>query len=142
MKLSAATYHRIMSALRSDGPDKLGREKRGEPRAGVSGRAEVFLPGAAQRRPRSLPVRDLSRTGIGLLSPVPAEPGEQFVVVLPADANGPARSLLFRVAHCRQINRELFGIGGELVSLTAGTGTVGVMPPSGAGEAGRRGRNV
>lgn len=118
MKLSAGTYYRIMDALRGD-LSGAPRENRAEPRAGVSGRADVFLPGAAQRPPTSVAVRDLSRGGIGILSPEPARVGEQFLVVLPADAAGPARSLLFRVAQCRQISRDLFGIGGSLLRLDA-----------------------
>lgn len=111
MKLSAEVYDRILDALRADPPQVLSREKREEPRAGVRGFVNIIPPTGGV--PLRVPVRDLSRKGIGILCAHEMWPGEQFVLMLPGDGGG--MGVVFSVAYCRQISPDLHGIGGRMV---------------------------
>jgi hypothetical protein len=136
VRLSAEVYQQVVASLTGDEPSAAGREKRVEPRVGVRGRATVILPNGtgAPDAAQTVPVRNVSRSGMGILTGTPLAIGEQFVLILRDSATGSGWSLLFSVIYCQQLAPDLFSVGGKLVELPRAAGEPPVPGRQGRGR--------
>lgn len=112
MILSAEMFEQIAEALKSDG--RPGRDKRLEPRVGMTG--EVMLLNVNNRRRRgviSVRVRDISRSGVGLYHTKPFVKGQRFIIQL-STANGDPIWMICITAYCRKLEEDRFSIGARI----------------------------
>jgi PilZ domain-containing protein len=120
MQLSSEHFERIVLALRSDGSNGNGREKRRQPRVGL--RAAVTVVEHAQRakslRTTSI-LRDVSREGLGIQHCREIKIGERFLVQFPS-VGGALQSYLCTARRCQPVTKdslEAFHIGATFVRV-------------------------
>ena len=129
MDFTAEMYDRIVRTLATDGPaangvamldapayppDPAPDEARGEPRVGAQGRATALIGG----QPRPVRVRDVSRSGFGLLMVSPVQPGEQFAVSLAGGGAMAGLSIVCSTAYCRPAGHGLYSVGARLLRFS------------------------
>jgi hypothetical protein len=117
VQLSSETFYAIIEALRSDNKGTKTVEKRQRPRVGLRARADIRVIGPhGPGDPVSIHVRDLSKSGIGLMHNAALPPGTRFVLCFNSKAEGESQKLMFRVAQCRSFGDGCFAIGARLCS--------------------------
>jgi hypothetical protein len=104
------------------------QERRRHPRSAVKGRVPATLE-VAGTAPLAVGVRDLSRSGIGLLSPRPIKVGERVVVGFELE-NHPVRATC-RVANCREGEKGRYIVGLAFIEIQRPQRPA---PPLGSGE--------
>jgi hypothetical protein len=112
MMLSAEMFEQIAEALKSDG--RPGRDKRLEPRVGMTG--EVMLLNVSNRRRRgvmSVRVRDVSRSGVGLYHGKRFAKDQRFIIQLSTVTNEPIWMICV-TAYCRKLEDDRFSIGARI----------------------------
>ena len=118
MKLSAEKFYLLLASLRPGACCGLD-EMRQEPRVEIVGHARIS-PREPNTTAESFPVgvRDLSRSGIGVVHVKPLPVGEEFILLLPTpeDANN---GLVYKVVRCNRLGSKLFNIGARLMSELA-----------------------
>jgi hypothetical protein len=112
MNLTAQSFAEIVACMKN-GFNTAGMEKRRASRIEVQNKVHISIF-AEGKIIRSLTVlsRDLSFTGIGLMSAIPLECGDTFIIQLPRQ-NKPPVYLVTKVMFSRAIADSLFTIGGE-----------------------------
>ncbi len=115
MRVSVELYDQIVSALRSD---KSGdKDKRREPRVGLTGEANLITVGAdGKRLAGTVRIRDVSPGGIGLFFNQPLEKGQRFVLQLEA-MNGDRLWLVCHAAHTKKIEGGRFLVGARVAQV-------------------------
>ncbi|MGH7178576.1 MAG: PilZ domain-containing protein [Tepidisphaeraceae bacterium] len=117
MKLSQELYQQIMTGLRSD--KSRDNDKRREPRAGLSCEAELVNPiESGTRRSARVTIRDISRLGIGLLTPWSLAINQQFIIAVPGEAG--THWLLCTTVRSQRVDDHIHKIGathGKLLTL-------------------------
>ena len=112
MRLSAEMYNQVVGALKSD--SKGVKDKRGEPRVGLSGDAPfVSVTDAGKRVSGSVRVRDVSRSGLGLIATHELPAAQRFVVQLQFEDEKPLWLVCFS-AYCRAIEGRRFLVGARI----------------------------
>jgi hypothetical protein len=118
MTLTAQLFQQILTSLRSDTGRRFNEQRLG-PRVGVRGRIKL-LRGAAdlaqQQPPIEVWVRDISISGIGLLSSEPMTSGARFRAQFPKADEEPL-TLLYTVVHCKSVSKGLYVIGARLADV-------------------------
>jgi hypothetical protein len=118
MMLTAQLFQQILTSLRSDTGRRFNEQRLG-PRVGVRGKIKL-LRGAADLEHRQLPfevwVRDVSISGIGLLSSEPMTTGTQFRAQFPKVDDEPL-TLVYVVVHCKSVSKGLYVIGARLADI-------------------------
>ena len=114
MTLTAAVFQQILSSLKSDTGRRF-NEQRNSPRVGVRGKISI-LPLTHSQEPLEVWVRDVSVTGIGLLSPQNFAPGTRLLARFPKVDDAPL-AITYVVAHCKSVSRGLFVVGARLAEL-------------------------
>jgi hypothetical protein len=115
MRLSAEMYNQIVEGLRSD--SHRDKDKRREPRVGMAGEAQfVTMTAEGKRIAGMVKVRDVSRSGLGLLfaQQIPAQ--QRFVVQL-ASSSGEPIWVVCNSTHCRRIEGDVFSVGARILQL-------------------------
>jgi hypothetical protein len=115
MRLSAEMYRQIVEGLKSD--SHRDKDKRREPRVGMAGEVEfVTVDESGKRIAGLVKVRDVSRSGVGLLCTKQVSAQQRFVIQL-ASSNGEPIWLVCSTAYCRQVEMGRFSIGARIVQL-------------------------
>ena len=114
MELSADLFRKTINSLRGDiQPGVAGQRK--SPRVGIRCRLRIITivdgkPGPAI----DVWARDVSRGGMGIVSPTRMNAGDRFVVRFPRlDGDGAQISVLCTVRNCSEIPQEAFLIGAQ-----------------------------
>jgi hypothetical protein len=115
MRLSADLYDQIIAALKSDG--RADREKRTEPRVGLAGDSTLVTVDETGKRVSDLiRVRDVSRSGIGLIANQKLSAKQRFVLQLQYHNDEPLWMVCF-TAYCRAIEGGRFTVGAKIEQL-------------------------
>lgn len=117
MDLSLELLARLAGELRSN--ERAGTERRRSPRVGMRVRAELVGPGVQSE---VVWVRDVSATGIGMLTHVPREAGAGLVLPVRA-MDGRTTQVRCLVRYCRKVGTDLYHVGAQFTEPV--TGTVG-----------------
>jgi hypothetical protein len=72
--------------------------------------------------------RDISRSGIGIISSKRIEAGERFILLLPRGAGDPPLSLMCIVRNCDDLSGGCFGLGASFEAQGRGVGVGGNSP--------------
>ena len=113
--LTAEVFRDVISALRSDeGPARI-LDKRSSPRVGLRTKLAIVTgpTGPFDPPPVDVWLRDLSAGGMGIVHSRELERGTPFVAHLPR-RQGPPLRVLYEVAHCKRLSKDLFSIGAKL----------------------------
>jgi hypothetical protein len=113
--LTAEVFKDVVSALRSDDNSTRVLDKRSSPRVGLRTKLAIITgpTGAFEAAPIEVWLRDLSAGGIGIVYAKEMERGTPFVAHLPR-RQGPALRVLYEVAHCKRLAKDLYSIGAKL----------------------------
>ena len=118
MTLTASLFQQILTSLRSDTGRRFNEQRMG-PRVGVRGKIKVQR-GTAEASPNQPPlevwVRDVSISGIGLLSSEAMTAGTHFRAQFPKVDDLPL-TLLYTVVHCKSVSKGLFVVGARLADV-------------------------
>ncbi len=126
MRLTAELYSTIVASLRAGGDDRS-QDRRDDPRVGL--RVRVTLIAARSSGGAGavdVCVRDLSRSGVCIISAAPMAVGSQFIAYLPGGKADPL-AVRYEVRHCTPIGAERVRIGAEFKGIV-----VQAAPPSSA----------
>jgi PilZ domain len=113
--LTAEVFKDVISALRSDDNSNRVLDKRSSPRVGLRTKLAI-VPGPAgpfEVTPVEVWLRDLSAGGMGIVYNREMDRGTPFVAHLPR-RQGPALRVLYEVAHCKRLAKDLYSIGAKL----------------------------
>ena len=113
--LTAEVFKDVIGALRSDDNSTRVLDKRGSPRVGLRTKLAIVAGNAGPFETQTTEVwlRDLSSGGIGIVHNQEMERGAPFVAHLPR-RQGPALRVLYEVAHCKRLAKDLYSIGAKL----------------------------
>ncbi|HZN64438.1 MAG TPA: PilZ domain-containing protein [Tepidisphaeraceae bacterium] len=113
--LTAEVFKDVISALRSDESSTRLLDKRSSPRVGLRTKLAIVTgpTGPFEAAPVDVWLRDLSSGGIGIVHNQELEPGAAFVAHLPR-RQGPPLRVLYEVAHCKRLAKDLYSIGAKL----------------------------
>src|SRR5438067_7742800 len=116
VQLSANTFYAIIESLRSYNPDIKVVDKRKNPRVGLRADAAVRVVGPdGLGQPMTVGVRDLSKTGIGLMFHEAVRVGAQMILFLSGPKHPKGMSLvMYTVMCCRPLSDGLWAIGAQL----------------------------
>lgn len=112
MELSAEVFEQTISRIKAD----KGRapDKRAHPRVGVRYRMKIGVIEAKKLgKPIDVWVRDLSRSGIGIMCPLQMLVGAQFIIMLPHLDDAPPLKLVCKVTNCRALAPGMFAVGAD-----------------------------
>lgn len=111
-------------------------ENRRAPRTTKNGKMRIILvqDGVAGQH-LVCGMRDASATGIGLVHHQAMKTGSQFIVPLPAAAQGREMGLLYAVVYCRPLPGRQYHIGAQLEMKLPLDELIG-KPPADSGETG------
>jgi len=120
MQLTFKTLEQITQGLRSDDPGDKAR--RAEPRVGLRARLVIVPIDAASHPAAPVPVwvRDVSSTGLGLLSRTTLPQGTLFRVLFDKPTADDLR-LYYRVAHTTALGCGAYAIGAVLQDVRCDT---------------------
>jgi hypothetical protein len=117
VQLSSETFYAIIDALRSDNRGTKTVEKRQRPRVGLRARADIRVLGPnGPGEPVSIHVRDLSKSGIGLMHNSALPEGTRFILCFNTKQDIPGQKVMFEVAQCRSFGDGCYAIGARLCS--------------------------
>jgi len=121
MQLSADLYRQIVKSLRSDPRSSRNMEKRIAQRVGLRSKLTIArkVPGGAAPLQLAVWVRDLSTSGIGIVTAEPLPMKSEFVAMLPG-ALGEAMSIVYTVVHCKEQAKNLYAIGATFTRIEQG----------------------
>ena len=113
--LTAEVFKDVIGALRSDDTSNRVLDKRGSPRVGLRTRLSIVHgpTGPFEAPPVDVWLRDLSAGGIGIVHSQEMDRGTPFVAHLPRRQGGSLR-VLYEVAHCKRLAKDLYSIGAKL----------------------------
>ena len=113
--LTAEVFKDVITALRSDDNSTRVLDKRGSPRVGLRTKLAIVTgqTTAFEAAPTEVWLRDLSAGGIGIVHNQELERGAPFVAHLPR-RQGAALRVLYEVAHCKRLAKDLYSIGAKL----------------------------
>jgi hypothetical protein len=114
MMLSAEMFEQISEALKSDTRSEATKDKRLEPRVGMTG--EVLLLNVSERQKRgtiSVRVRDISRSGVGLYHNKRFTKDQRFIIELHT-VQGEPIWMICVAAYCRKLEEDRFSIGARI----------------------------
>jgi hypothetical protein len=110
MQLPAQHFGDVLAVLRA-AQDSKGHEQRVSSRMDVQAQVKVIpFKDGALAAPFTCMTRDLSFKGVGLLQSRLAEPGSQFVVMLPKPG-GASMPVLCTVMYCRALADGIYNVG-------------------------------
>ena len=118
--LTAEVFKDVISALRSDDNSARVLDKRSSPRVGLRTKLAIVTghTGPFEAQPIEVWLRDLSSGGMGIVHNQEMERGAPFVAHLPR-RQGPPLRVLYEVAHCKRLSKDLFSIGAKLTRILA-----------------------
>ena len=118
--LTAEVFKDVISALRSDESSTRLLDKRSSPRVGLRTKLAIVTgpTGPFEAPPVEVWIRDLSAGGMGIVYNRELERGTPFVAHLPR-RQGPPLRVLYEVAHCKRLAKDLFSIGAKLTRILA-----------------------
>jgi hypothetical protein len=100
--------------------DKKGQDRRKSRRVPVALRTKLMpLCGGALGKNVMVRLRDVSQTGVGLLQPIAAEPGVQYIIELPRRGERPVWASVV-VVRVQPLSHVLFLVGARFESLLEG----------------------
>ena len=115
MQLSAKQLHQIMATLRSSS-NPATKDKRQEPRVGFRTNVHIqSVAGNAVSECEQVALRDLSKTGLGILRSQPVAIHSRFVVKMLDEARRPDFLLVCTVRNCRKVAAIQYAIGAMFV---------------------------
>jgi hypothetical protein len=118
MRLSAEMYDRIVSGLKSDTQGE--KNKRREPRVGLAGEVDfVAVTEIGKRLAGSAKIRDVSRSGIGLLFTQQIPRNQRFIVQLSSEQDNELW-LICVAAYCRPTSGGFFSVGAKITQTMRG----------------------
>ena len=115
MHLTANQLTHMLTAPQPNATN-LAHETRGEHRVDTDVQATILPLALCDSVPATVTVRDLSRTGIGILSPQPMTLDQQFVLLLPQSEDSPAL-VLCAVTFWQPISRDVYAIGARFTRI-------------------------
>lgn len=118
MTISAETFQDILSSLNGDGRNRRTADRRKGARVGVRSilSIERLVVGDTGFLKANVHVREISRGGIGLISPVRMQKGEVFRVTFPSNQGNPIQ-VEYVVRHVQPLGPAVFRVGAQLQNL-------------------------
>jgi hypothetical protein len=116
--------HKIDLSLKASRRHRTGIECRREQRIPVTGSTKIIL--FATRTSRIVSLRDVSRSGIGILLDAPLQRGDRFLLLLPSAVASGKRAMVCTVVYCRAIPKGEFEVGAVFTNVLAS----GLLPPA------------
>ncbi|GIW75902.1 MAG: hypothetical protein KatS3mg104_0965 [Phycisphaerae bacterium] len=118
MTISAEMFQDILSSLNGDGRNGRIADRRKGARVGVRAilSIERLVVGDTGFLEANAHLREISRGGIGLISPVRMSKGEVFRVSFPSNQGNPIQ-VEYVVRHVQPLKPSLFRIGAQLQNL-------------------------
>lgn len=117
MSLPALERERIATSLEGTLPAAPVHERRRDARMLFNGEATIIRCDTADRTPRTVRVRDISASGIGITHAMPLAKGDRFIAVLPRELAHVARGVLCTVMHSTPAAGGGFQIGAKFDRL-------------------------
>jgi hypothetical protein len=111
MKLTSEMLTEVLMALRSNPP--ASSDKRQQPRVGLRVQVQIILPPSAE--PCSVRLRDISEGGIGLLTEMALDDGQELILLLQGKDGAP-KFLRCAVTHCRKAGSSHYSVGASFQS--------------------------
>jgi hypothetical protein len=110
MELSAEMFERTIRLIKGDGTT-VKNQRRAHPRVGVCSHITIIpVEPSGVGQPVEVCTRDISRSGIGLISAQKMKIRSRFVVRFPRDNEKPL-ALLCTIKCCNQLSKGLYAIG-------------------------------
>jgi hypothetical protein len=110
-------FESLLQGIKTTHP--TGDSRRTSPRIGVTLNLDIFpLDPPDARKITSVRLRDVSRTGISLISPIRLFSNTQFCLSFPRMEQLPLR-VAYQTVHARMINEHVFQIGARLLWIGA-----------------------
>ena len=118
MQLSAEAFYAITGSLRSYAPGAKGVDKRKSPRVGIRADAAVRLIEHGKLCPPiTIAVRDLSKSGIGLMFHKAIPVGSQMMLFLSGPKQPQGMSVvMYTVMCCRPLSDGHYSVGAQICS--------------------------
>jgi c-di-GMP-binding flagellar brake protein YcgR len=111
MELSAELFEQTIRIFKGDGA-AVKKQRRSQPRVGVRCHLKIVPVDAGNiGEPMEVWTRDISRSGIGLMTSQRLKIGSWFVVRFPRADEEAALSLVCTVKCCTQISHGIYAIG-------------------------------
>jgi hypothetical protein len=128
LQLQSQYLAEVLAALNGRARAGGGAEKRRAPRIAVEARVVIWpVDGGAAGPGRTVLIRDVSHSGMGILSTRLLNPEQRVIAQLPR-AKGEPLLVLCRVTLCRPLADDLFAVGFEFVSFVARRDSPGGVP--------------
>ncbi|HEX4056403.1 MAG TPA: PilZ domain-containing protein [Tepidisphaeraceae bacterium] len=111
MELSAELFEQTIRLFKGDSP-VVRKQRRTQPRVGIRCHIKIIpVDGTNMGEPVEVWTRDISRSGIGVISSQRLKIGSRFVVRFPRDDEERPLSLVCTVKCCTQISKGVYAIG-------------------------------
>jgi hypothetical protein len=131
MKLSVELFRETVDQLRG-GSTIRRSERRAAPRIGLRCRIELLpIVSGVIGKPIEVTTRDISRTGIGLLSGQQMNPGDHFLIRVPHEKGKEKPLALYcTVRSCHEISKLMYAIGCSFEDLREKQSTLSQKTPT------------
>jgi hypothetical protein len=111
MELSAELFEQTIRSFKGDG-SAMKKQRREQPRVGIRCHLKIIpIESGAARAELDVWTRDISRGGLGIMSPQGMSVGSRFVVRFPRTGDMAPLALVCTVRCCNQLTPALFAIG-------------------------------
>lgn len=111
MDLSAELFEQTIRLFKGDGAT-VKKQRRAQPRVGVRCHLKIIpVDGSVMGKPMDVWTRDISRSGIGVISSQKVKVGSRFVIRFPRADEERHLSLVCTVKCCTQISKGVYAIG-------------------------------
>jgi hypothetical protein len=119
MQLSAELFETTLHRIKGDGGTG-GVERRTTPRVGLRSLITLLpLVNGAVAPGIEVRTRDISRTGLGIITHKPLKVNNHYLLSLPSESEGAGRTFYCTVRNCQSLAAGIFGIGISFEELHA-----------------------
>jgi hypothetical protein len=111
MELSAELFEQTIRSFKGDG-SSVKKQRRRHPRVGISCRLKIVpVESGVAGAEIEVRTRDISRSGIGIISPQSMTAGSRFVVRFPRADGTPSLAVVCTIRCCNRLSQGVFAIG-------------------------------
>jgi hypothetical protein len=111
MELSAELFEQTIRLFKGDG-SAIKNQRRTHPRVGIRCHIKIVpIEAGVPGEPIEVWTRDISRTGIGVITSQKMKAGDRFVVHFPRADEAPPLGLVCTIKCCSQLSKGVYSIG-------------------------------
>jgi PilZ domain len=111
MELSAELFEQTIRLFKGDG-SAIKNQRRTHPRVGIRCHIKIVpIEAGVPGEPIEVWTRDISRTGIGIITSQKMKTGDRFVVHFPRESEAPPLGLVCTIKCCSQLSKGIYSIG-------------------------------